>query len=237
MRSLGEFADMTSLRAPSLPSAHRAISTPRRRVAARTPAQAAYIAAMARADLVFALGPAGCGKTYLAAAAGVAALTGGRVEKLILSRPALEAGERLGFLPGDLREKADPYLRPLTDALADFLPPEKLTRYLEAGTIEVAPLAFMRGRTFARAAIILDEAQNCTREQIKMALTRIGEGAWMVVAGDPSGCDLAAQTPSGLSEAARLTSPLAGTACIVFSEADVQRHDLVAQILRAYASV
>ena len=178
-----------------------AFRTRKRRIAARSPGQAAYIKALRESDLVFGLGPAGTGKTYLAVAAAVDLLMTGRVERIILSRPAVEAGERLGFLPGDLRDKVDPYLRPIFDALNDMLPADQLARRLGTGEIEVAPIAFMRGRTLARAFVILDEAQNTTPVQIKMFLTRLGEGSRMVVTGDPTQVDLPPGTRSGLAEA------------------------------------
>ena len=166
------------------------ISTRRRTIMARTPVQDAYIRALDRLELVFATGPAGTGKTYLAVAHAAAMLERGNVDRLILSRPAVEAGERLGFLPGDMREKVDPYLRPLYDALYDMMPAERVERGLQSGVIEVAPLAFMRGRTLSNAAIILDEAQNTTSMQMKMFLTRLGENSRMIVTGDPSQVDL-----------------------------------------------
>ena len=180
------------------------IRTRKRLVTARSPMQSAYLIAMNSKDLVFATGPAGTGKTYLAVAFAAAMLERGEVERLILSRPAIEAGERLGFLPGDMREKVDPYLRPLYDALYDVLPPEKVDRGLETGEIEIAPIAFMRGRTLSHAAIILDEAQNCTPIQMKMFLTRIGEGSKMVVTGDPTQIDLPQGQQSGLADAISL---------------------------------
>ena len=170
------------------------IGTRRRTVMARTPMQDAYIRAFDRAELVFGIGPAGTGKTYLAVAYAAAMLERGAVDRLILSRPAVEAGERLGFLPGDMREKVDPYLRPLYDALYDMMPAEKVERGLTSGVIEVAPLAFMRGRTLANAVVILDEAQNTTSMQMKMFLTRLGENSRMIVTGDPSQIDLPAGT-------------------------------------------
>ena len=177
------------------------IRTRRRVVTARTPNQSAYIQALERVDLVFGLGPAGTGKTYLAVAYAAQCLERGLVERIVLSRPAVEAGERLGFLPGDMREKVDPYLRPLYDALYDVLPPAKVERDLATGVIEIAPLAFMRGRTLAHSFVILDEAQNTTSMQMKMFLTRIGEGSKMVVTGDPSQIDLPPGQRSGLEEA------------------------------------
>src|SRR5690606_4448701 len=180
------------------------VSTRRRTVIARTPMQDAYIRAMNEAELVFGIGPAGTGKTYLAVAFAAALLERGEVARLVLSRPAVEAGERLGFLPGDMREKVDPYLRPLYDALYDMMPAEKVERGLQSGMIEVAPLAFMRGRTLANAAVILDEAQNTTSMQMKMFLTRLGENSKMIVTGAPSQIDLPDGQTSGLVEAVRL---------------------------------
>jgi phosphate starvation-inducible PhoH-like protein len=198
----------------------------------RSPAQSAYIECMRKHELVFGLGPAGTGKTYLAAAFGAHLLHERRVERLILSRPALEAGERLGFLPGDLKEKIDPYLRPLYDALFDVIG-ERCAKLMESGIIEVAPLAFMRGRTLSRAFVILDEAQNCTPAQIKMFLTRLGEDSRMVVTGDPSQSDLPSG-PEGLNEAARFLHGVEGVAVARFSSADVVRHPLVSRIVAAY---
>jgi len=199
---------------------------------ARTAAQAAYIELMRSHDLVFGIGPAGTGKTYLAAAYGAHLLFERRVERLILARPALEAGERLGFLPGDIREKIDPYLRPLYDALFDVIG-DKCTKLMETGIIEVAPLAFMRGRTLSHAFVILDEAQNCTPAQMKMCLTRLGEESRMVVTGDPSQSDLPAG-PVGLSEAVSFLEGIEGVGVARFSEADVVRHALVTRIVSAY---
>ena len=200
---------------------------------ARTPAQAAYLDLMRTHPLVFGIGPAGTGKTYLAAAFGAHLLHERQVERLILSRPALEAGERLGFLPGDLKEKIDPYLRPLYDALFDVLG-ERTTKLIEMGTIEVAPLAFMRGRTLTRAFVILDEAQNVTRGQMKMFLTRLGEESRMVVTGDPSQSDLPGGRADGLDEALRILCGVEGAAVAHFSEKDVVRHALVTRIVAAY---
>jgi phosphate starvation-inducible PhoH-like protein len=210
------------------------IATRRRVVKARTQAQSLYIRALERVDLVFGLGPAGTGKTYLAVAYAAHCLERGLVERIILSRPAVEAGERLGFLPGDLREKIDPYLRPLYDALYDVLPPEKVERDLEQGVIEIAPLAFMRGRTLANAFVILDEAQNTTSMQMKMFLTRLGENSKMAVTGDPSQVDLPFGMTSGLEEAVRLLDDVDGVEAIRFTSADVVRRDLVAKIVEAY---
>jgi phosphate starvation-inducible PhoH-like protein len=210
------------------------IRTRRRIVTARTPMQSAYIRALERTDLVFGVGPAGTGKTYLAVAFAASCLERGIVDRLILSRPAVEAGERLGFLPGDMREKVDPYLRPLYDALDDVLPPEKVERDLESGIIEIAPLAFMRGRTLSNAFVILDEAQNTTSMQMKMFLTRLGEGSKMVVTGDPSQIDLPPGQKSGLTEAVGLLDGVKGIEAIHFTGADVVRRDLVARIVEAY---
>jgi len=210
------------------------IRTRRRHVTARTPTQGRYIRAIETTDLVFGIGPAGTGKTYLAVAFAAACLERGEVERIILSRPAVEAGERLGFLPGDMREKVDPYLRPLYDALYDVLPPEKVERDLAAGVIEIAPLAFMRGRTLAHSFIILDEAQNTSSMQMKMFLTRIGEGSKMVITGDPSQIDLPPGQKSGLEEAVRLLADVKGIEAVRFETSDVVRRDLVARIVDAY---
>jgi phosphate starvation-inducible protein PhoH and related proteins len=210
------------------------IKTSAARVArVRTPAQGAYLDLMRTHPLVFGIGPAGTGKTFLAAAFGAHLLYERRVERLILARPALEAGERLGFLPGDLKEKIDPYLRPLYDALFEVMG-EQCVRLMESGTIEVAPLAFMRGRTLARAFVILDEAQNCSAPQMKMFLTRLGEDARMVVTGDPSQSDLPGGRAEGLNEALRILAGVEGVAVAHFSEKDVVRHPLVTRIVRAY---
>lgn len=213
------------------------IATRRKVVKARTPSQSTYIRALEKTDLVFGIGPAGTGKTYLAVAFAAQCLERGVVERIILSRPAVEAGERLGFLPGDMREKVDPYLRPLYDALYDVLPPEKVERDLEQGVIEIAPLAFMRGRTLANAFVILDEAQNTTSMQMKMFLTRLGEGSKMVVTGDPSQIDLPPGMVSGLEEAVRLLSDVPGINAVRFTNSDVVRRDLVAKIVEAYDRV
>ncbi len=196
--------------------------------------QAKYIQALTSSEMVFALGPAGTGKTYIAVAMAVAQFNAGKVERIILSRPAVEAGEKLGFLPGDLKEKIDPYLRPLYDALYDMMPGEKLTRYMEDGVIEVAPLAFMRGRTFANAFVILDEAQNTTPTQMKMFLTRMGEGSRMVITGDLSQTDLPKDVKSGLGDAIRKVEGIEGIAAVRFSDVDVVRHHLAAKIITAY---
>jgi phosphate starvation-inducible PhoH-like protein len=210
------------------------IRTRRRIVTARSPVQSAYIQALQRVDLVFGVGPAGTGKTYLAVAYAAQCLERGLVDRIVLSRPAVEAGERLGFLPGDMREKVDPYLRPLYDALYDVLPQAKVERDLDTGIIEIAPLAFMRGRTLAHSFVILDEAQNTTSMQMKMFLTRLGEGSKMAVTGDPSQVDLPAGQRSGLEEAVGLLSGIRGIEAVRFTSADVVRRDLVARIVDAY---
>ncbi len=210
------------------------IRTRQRTIMPRSPNQQRYLEAMRSNDLVFGLGPAGTGKTYLAVAAAVSALTRGERSRIILSRPAVEAGERLGFLPGDLREKVDPYLRPLYDALYDMLPAEQVLRRLETGEIEIAPLAFMRGRTLANAFIIIDEAQNTTPMQMKMLLTRLGENASMIVTGDLTQIDLPRGEASGLREATRILRGIEGIAFVQFDKADVVRHPLVTRMVEAY---
>jgi phosphate starvation-inducible protein PhoH and related proteins len=210
------------------------IRTRRKVITARSPNQSAYIKALDRVDLVFGLGPAGTGKTYLAVAYAAQCLERGQVERIVLSRPAVEAGERLGFLPGDMREKVDPYLRPLYDALYDVLPAAKVERDITTGVIEIAPLAFMRGRTLAHSFVILDEAQNTSAMQMKMFLTRIGEGSKMVITGDPSQIDLPPGQESGLEQAVSLLSGVKGIDAIRFKSADVVRRDLVARIVEAY---
>lgn len=210
------------------------IATRKRTIVARTPTQDAYIRAMDRAELVFGAGPAGTGKTYLAVAHAAQMLERGLIEKIILSRPAVEAGERLGYLPGDMKEKVDPYLRPLYDALYDMIPGDKVERAITAGVIEIAPLAFMRGRTLSNAAVILDEAQNTTSMQMKMFLTRLGENARMIVTGDPSQIDLPRGVKSGMVEALHILKRVEGVVTVRFQEADVVRHPLVARIVSAY---
>ena len=217
-------------------SAATEIHTRKRIIEPRSPTQRSYITALMNNNLTFGVGPAGTGKTYLAVAAAVAAFLEKRVERIVLSRPAVEAGERLGFLPGDLKEKIDPYLRPLYDALHDMLPGETVTKMLENGVFEVAPLAFMRGRTLANAYVVLDEAQNCTSMQMKMFLTRLGENAQMAITGDPSQVDLPRGETSGLAEAVRLLDSIKGVGIVRFTSDDVVRHPLVAQIIEAYAS-
>ncbi len=210
------------------------IRTRKRHITPRSPGQSAYLQALGSNELVFAIGPAGTGKTYLAVAKAVAMLMSGEVDRLILSRPAVEAGERLGFLPGDLREKIDPYLRPLYDALYDMLPAEQVMQRLSNGEIELAPLAFMRGRTLSNAFIILDEAQNSTPVQMKMFLTRLGENSRMAVTGDLSQVDLPAGQRSGLRDSVDLLAGLDGVACVQFTNDDVVRHALVTRIVQAY---
>ncbi|ENN86347.1 phosphate starvation-induced protein [Rhizobium freirei PRF 81] len=212
------------------------ISTRKKTIIARTPTQDAYMRALERSELVLGVGPAGTGKTYLAVAHAAQLLERGAVEKIILSRPAVEAGERLGFLPGDMKEKVDPYLRPLYDALYDMMPGDKVERAITAGVIEIAPLAFMRGRTLANAAVILDEAQNTTSMQMKMFLTRLGENSRMIVTGDPSQIDLPRGVKSGLVEALQLLNGVEGITIVRFKDTDVVRHPLVARIVRAYDS-
>lgn len=220
----------------SVVASSSSLATPKRVIRPRTPGQARYVEALTQHDLVLGIGPAGTGKTYLAVAAGVSMLARGEVERLILSRPAVEAGERLGFLPGDMKEKVDPYLRPLYDALHDMLPGELIQRRIDEGVIEVAPLAFMRGRTLSHSYVILDEAQNTTTQQMKMFLTRLGEGARMAVTGDPTQTDLPPGQMSGLAEAQMVLTDVKGVATVQFDEEDVVRHPLVQRIVKAYAA-
>jgi phosphate starvation-inducible PhoH-like protein len=210
------------------------INLRKRPVRARTAAQDAYMRAFKHHSLVFGTGPAGTGKTWLAVAFAVQKFERKEVDRIILSRPAVEAGERLGFLPGDMREKVDPYLRPIYDALFDMMDARIVERALQGGEIEIAPLAFMRGRTLSNAAIILDEAQNTTSMQMKMFLTRLGENSHMIVTGDPSQVDLPPGQTSGLAEAVRLLSDVEGVGHVAFTAADVIRHELVARIVEAY---
>jgi phosphate starvation-inducible PhoH-like protein len=211
-----------------------AIRTQRRHITPRTPMQAQYMRALQENELAFGIGPAGTGKTYLAVAVAVALLTKGEIDRIVLSRPAVEAGERLGFLPGDLREKVDPYLRPLYDALHDMMPADQVLRRMTSGEIEIAPLAFMRGRTLAHSFVILDEAQNTTPVQMKMFLTRLGEKSRMAVTGDLSQIDLPAGQRSGLQDAVDTLSGVEGLSIIRFSDSDIVRHPLVGRIVRAY---
>src|SRR6202043_803188 len=210
------------------------INLRKRRVRARTAAQDAYIRALKRHALVFSTGPAGTGKTWLAVAYAVQLFERKEVDRIVLSRPAVEAGERLGFLPGDMREKVDPYLRPIYDALYDLMAARNVERALQTGEIEIAPLAFMRGRTLTNAVIILDEAQNTTAMQMKMFLTRLGENSRMIVTGDPSQVDLPSGQTSGLAEAVRLLADVEGIGCVAFTREDVIRHELVGKIVAAY---
>ncbi len=213
------------------------IRTRRKVVEPRTAAQKAYVRNLFRNELVFGLGPAGTGKTYLAVAAAASMFIDGHVDRIILSRPAVEAGERLGFLPGDMKEKVDPYMQPLYDALNDFFPPKQVQKLIEEKQIEIAPLAFMRGRTLANAYVVLDEAQNATTMQMKMFLTRLGEGSRMAVTGDPTQIDLPKGVTSGLVEAERVLRDVSGVGFTRFTAEDVVRHPLVARIIRAYENL
>ena len=210
------------------------IKTRKKTVGPRTEAQKAYVKSLLTHELSFGIGPAGTGKTYLAVAVAVSKFMTGEVDRIIFSRPAVEAGEKLGYLPGDMKEKVDPYMQPLYDALNDFLPSKQLSRYIEEKRIEIAPLAFMRGRTLSHAYVVLDEAQNTTSIQMKMFLTRLGEGSRMVITGDVSQIDLPRGVTSGLSEAQRLLSNLADVDFSYFTAKDVVRHSLVAAIIEAY---
>jgi phosphate starvation-inducible PhoH-like protein len=210
------------------------IRTRKKTIVPRSAVQTTYMEALAHSDMIFALGPAGTGKTYLAVAQAVSQLISGSVDRLILSRPAVEAGERLGFLPGDMKEKVDPYLRPLYDALYDMLPTEQVERRIASGEIEIAPIAFMRGRTLSDAFIILDEAQNTTPMQMKMFLTRFGMRARMVICGDPNQVDLPDPGKSGLADAVGRLDGVKGIATVRFTSADVVRHPLVGRIVEAY---
>ena len=210
------------------------IRTRKKPVEPRTEAQKAYVANLFRNEMAFGIGPAGTGKTYLAVAVGVTMLIGGQVERIVLSRPAVEAGERLGFLPGDMKEKVDPYMQPLYDALNDFLPAKQVLKLIEDKRIEIAPLAFMRGRTLSNAFVVLDEAQNATTMQMKMFLTRLGEGSRMVITGDRTQVDLPRGVNSGLADAERILEGVKGVSFNYFNSSDVVRHPLVARIIEAY---
>jgi len=210
------------------------IKTRKKLVEPRTDAQKAYVKSLFASELAFGIGPAGTGKTYLAVAVGVSMFIEGHVDRIILSRPAVEAGEKLGYLPGDMKEKVDPYMQPLYDALNDFLPGKQLAKLIEEKRIEIAPLAFMRGRTLANAFVVLDEAQNATSMQMKMFLTRLGEGSRMVITGDRSQIDLPRGVTSGLHDAERLLGDIPGIDFNYFTSRDVVRHPLVAAIIEAY---
>ena len=228
---------MALLGGDTMKDATQTIQTRKRPITPRSPTQTTYIQAIADYELVFGLGPAGTGKTYLAVAKAVEFLIKGEVDRIVLSRPAVEAGESLGFLPGDLREKVDPYLRPLYDALHDMMPSQQVEKRLETGEIEVAPLAFMRGRTLSNAFVILDEAQNATPVQMKMFLTRLGENARMVVTGDLSQVDLPKGTRSGLWEALEVVENIKDIAVVHFNATDIVRHQLVTDIVNGYAKL
>ncbi|MGB1087568.1 MAG: PhoH family protein [Alphaproteobacteria bacterium] len=230
----GAVGDAPSKKKPRTSDPARQIRTKRSTVTPRTPGQADYLEALKTDELVFGVGPAGTGKTYMAVAMAVSLMLEGKVDRLILSRPAVEAGEKLGFLPGDMRDKIDPYLRPLYDALYDMLPGDQVMKKLESGEIEVAPLAFMRGRTLSNAFVILDEAQNCTVGQMKMFLTRLGENSRMAVTGDPSQIDLPMGARSGLTHALDALHGVKGIKTVRFTHADVVRHPLVTRIVKAY---
>jgi phosphate starvation-inducible protein PhoH and related proteins len=213
---------------------HFEIRTRKKQVEPRTDAQKAYVQNLFTHEMAFGIGPAGTGKTYLAVAVGVTMLFGGHVDKIILSRPAVEAGERLGFLPGDMKEKVDPYMQPLYDALNDFVPAKQLAKLMEEKRIEIAPLAFMRGRTLSNAFVVLDEAQNATTMQMKMFLTRLGQGSRMVITGDRTQIDLPRGMPSGLADAERILGGVKDISFNYFTSKDVVRHTLVAKIIEAY---
>ena len=216
-------------------SAEEIVTTYRgKKIVAKTPTQRKYIQAIRENDIVFGVGPAGTGKTYLAVAAAVAHFKKGKINRVILTRPAVEAGEKLGFLPGTLQEKIDPYLKPLYDALFEMIEPEKVNSFLERNIFEIAPLAYMRGRTLNDAFIILDEAQNTTKEQMKMFLTRLGFGSKVVITGDITQIDLPSKEKSGLVEALKILRGIKGIEIVEFSREDVVRHRLVQEIIRAY---
>ncbi len=227
-------ADQIEMFSRDAPGGRIEIKTRRKHVEPRTEAQKAYVRALFEHEMAFGIGPAGTGKTYIAVAVGVTMLIGGHVDKIVLSRPAVEAGERLGFLPGDMKDKVDPYMQPLYDALNDFLPAKQVAKMLEEKVIEIAPLAFMRGRTLARSFVVLDEAQNATSMQMKMFLTRLGEGSRMVITGDRTQCDLPRGVHSGLADAERLLKHIPKISFNYFTSRDVVRHPLVAAIIDAY---
>ena len=226
--------DVTKNQLEMFKGARIEIKTRKKLVEPRSAAQNAYVKSLYDQELAFGIGPAGTGKTYLAVAVGVNMLIEGKVDKIILSRPAVEAGERLGFLPGDMKEKVDPYMQPLYDALNDFLPAKQVLKMIEDKQIEIAPLAFMRGRTLANAFVVLDEAQNTTAMQMKMFLTRLGKGSRMVITGDRTQIDLQRGVTSGLHEAERLLKGIDKIAFTYFTSKDVVRHPLVAKIIEAY---
>ena len=227
-------SEMNNLSNKNLYSVGEAIKTPRKSIIPRSAVQKKYIEALKSKEIIMALGPAGTGKTYLAVAVAVTMLLDKKIGKIILSRPAVEAGERLGFLPGDMKEKVDPYLQPLYDSLYDLLGYEKIQKKIEIGEIEIAPLAFMRGRTLKNCFAILDEAQNATKTQIKMFLTRIGENSKLVVNGDPSQVDLLNKNSSGLTNSTEILKKLKEIAILEFDQRDVVRNPLVSKIVEAY---
>ena len=234
VRAAGNVAAAPEKGATDTQNTDISIRTPKRTIRPRSSNQASYLGALRNNDLTFGVGPAGTGKTYLAVAHAVGLLMSGAVERIIFSRPAVEAGEQIGFLPGDMKEKVDPYMRPLYDSLYDMLYTDYVDRRLGSGEIEIAPLAFMRGRTLTRAAVILDEAQNATVAQIKMFMTRLGEGSHMVVTGDPTQTDLAPGVASGLADALSLLEGVESVAVTRFTAVDVVRHPLVSRIIKAY---
>lgn len=229
-----KYEDPKAVAKETLPTHDLTLKTKKRHISPRTATQGAFIEAMNTHEMVFGLGPAGTGKTFLAVAKAVATMLAGQADRIILTRPAVEAGENLGFLPGDLKEKIDPYLRPLYDALYDMLPADIVDKKLENGEIEIAPLAYMRGRTLSHSVIILDEAQNTTSMQMKMFLTRLGEGSRMIINGDLTQTDLPRGVTSGLIDAVRVLKDVPEIAFIRFTEKDVVRHGLVSKIVKAY---
>ncbi|HNQ92481.1 MAG TPA: PhoH family protein [Alphaproteobacteria bacterium] len=237
----GESSSAMTFDVAALPSSpalddKNAIQTKKRSLVPRTKNQATYVEALRKKEMVYGIGPAGTGKTYLAVAVGVEMYEKGLIERMVFCRPAVEAGEKLGFLPGDMREKIDPYLRPIYDALYDFMGGERVEKMLERGEIEIAPLAFMRGRTLSHAWVMLDEAQNTTSAQMKMFLSRMGENSRMVITGDPSQTDLIDGQTSGLHESMNILRDIEEIAFVEFTNADVVRHKLVGKILHAYDS-